>query len=73
MSPSHDVSWQTAHTSNNVYQQIDGLVSQCTLQEKSSLTAYLSARRMQHCNTRPSGDCSEKNTLGEIPPSATAR
>lgn len=62
MSPSYDVSWQTAHTSNNVYQQIDGSVSQCTLQEKSSLTAYLSVRRMQHSNTRPSGDSSVKNT-----------
>lgn len=60
MSSSHDVSWQTAHTSNNVYQQIDVSVSQCTLQEKSSLTAYLSVHRMQHSNTRPSGDSSEK-------------
>lgn len=60
MSPSQDASQQTAHTSNNVYQQIDGLVSQCTLQERSSLTAYLSVRRMQHCNTRPSGGSSEK-------------
>lgn len=61
VSPSHEVSWQTAHTSNNVYQQIDGLVSQCTLQQKCSLTAYLSVRRMQHCNTRPSGGSSEKH------------
>lgn len=69
-SPSHDVSWQTAHNSNNVYQQIHGLVSQCTLQGKSSLTAYLSVCQIQHCNTRPSGGFSEK-TQGKIPPSAT--
>lgn len=69
-SPSHDVSWQTAHTSNYVYQQIHGLVSQCTLQGKSSLTAYLSVHQIQHCNTRPSGGFSEK-TQGKIPPLAT--